>query len=386
MPILANCGISDSTIIGLKKKGLIVPKKVKPVKRAFRTTSEDWIYYAADKFTPPLSQKEKELYSKNPKKFCKDLLDGANFFSEFSGILFETISCINKLFIPERLAGYLIVLRLFAACSDYNYYKYDRHLEYTDHKQSPVGKIYLRLKKLCIFSAKKRKEKNSGRWASLKLLDLISTSLDGRIGMSVEYSSTCSEMRKDIEEKLSIDDKPDLNLLEKTLKKRAPSIYKNLVRKSMYFRKTPTEILIDVFSNSYPSNPQKKHIENKEKALQAYEEIINGLNQKKQKEFKWLVQAIDEFIICQQQEFFIFDGLTPQRKSHLLDTFFVTFTNIKQIIKDNPNLVQSRYKQKMNKILVGNPIVAARKLLHIGENYFISKVLDKYYEELKRWL
>lgn len=172
--VLEKCGITNQIISKLKTNGLFVPKKMKVAKKILKSTSEFWIYYTGDKFTPPLSKKERLDYISKPEKFYIDLLRGVKFFVKVNGILYNAFKNAKKNLRKEELvAALLAVQRIWHASIDYNYFKYDRHLEYDKYKESPVGYYWLRLRKLCLLAAKNSQNEDKELWAKEKMLNLL---------------------------------------------------------------------------------------------------------------------------------------------------------------------------------------------------------------------
>jgi len=174
MTVLEKCGITKRIINGLVKKGLFVPKKVRPVKKPIRSPGEKWVYEIADKFTPPLTKQEREFYIRNPRIFCEHLIRGTKFLIKTCELLYDVSNIAKELPPKEAIAALLVVQRIFHAAYDYNYQKYDRHLEYHDYKESPVGYYWQKLKRLCLLAALKAKVSNPKELATQKMLELIS--------------------------------------------------------------------------------------------------------------------------------------------------------------------------------------------------------------------
>lgn len=172
--VLEKCGITNGMIRKLKHEGLSVSKQVRPYKNAMKSPSEGWFYYVADRFTPPFTKKERNYYIKNPEKFCKDLLKNTEFFRNTAGILYNAFRNLKKLNNEEALAANIALIRLFHASIETLYLKYDRHFEYHDYKQSPVGFHWFRLKELCLSAAKNATIPNPKTWAEEKILQLFS--------------------------------------------------------------------------------------------------------------------------------------------------------------------------------------------------------------------
>lgn len=172
--VLEKCGITNQLISNLKRKGLFVPKKMKVTKKVLKSPSEFWIYYVGDKFTPPLSKKERLDYITSPKNFYRDLLNGTKLFVEVNRNLYRTFEVAKvRLAKEELIAALLAIQRIWHASIDYNYFKYDRHLEYDKYKESPVGYYWLRLRKLCLLAAKNLQSEDKELWAKEKMLNLL---------------------------------------------------------------------------------------------------------------------------------------------------------------------------------------------------------------------
>jgi hypothetical protein len=390
MSVLEKIGVTRETIEQLKKEGLVVPRKIKAFKKAYRTPGEDWVYYAADKFTPSLSREEKEYYLKNPIEFCKTLLERLLFFSRVSGLLFEYLEKIDhKLTNEEAAVAYFSILYFFHACGDYNYYKYDRQFEYEQYEESIVGYFYHKLKELCIRSAKNRGFLDSERKGYEEMLELISIPLDERVGMNTEYLIACSRFFRTVYEKFpSFKEARVEDLLEK-IKKEDEPLFQQVILTSKYFFKLPAEFLKDcIEKGNIETDRIIKEIENKKtKVRNIYEAVSSGLNEKQRNELDWVLRAIEELILTHHKEVFISSGITPNNKSHLLDTFFAAYAKFKECVERHPEFIDKKYLNEIREILrKENPIVAARKLVEKGEKIFSKRLRDLYIEELERWV
>jgi hypothetical protein len=390
MSVLEKIGITDDIIEQLKKEGLMVPRKIRAFKKVFRTPGEEWVYYAADRFTPPLSRKEKAYYLRNPEKFCETLIERLLFFSKVSGLLFEFLEKIDhRLRNEEAAVAYFSILYIFHACGDYNYYKYDRQFEYEQYEESVVGYFYQKLKNLCIKSAKNRGLPNPERKGYEEMLELISIPLDERVGMNSEYLISCGRISRNISSKIpNFKEMKVEDLLEK-VKKEDEILYQEIISKSKYFFKLPSEFLKDcVERGEIEIEKIIEEIEKKKiKARNTYQLVSSGLKGKQRNELDRILKAIQEFILTHHKEIFISSGITPNNKSHLLDTFFTSYTKFKECVEKHPEFINERYQNEIREILrKENPIVAARKLVEKGEKIFSKPLKTLYLEELERWL
>ncbi len=90
-----------------------------------------------------------------------------------AGILYEYAERTSNLTHVEATAALLVITRIFHASLDYNYYKYDRHLEYYDYPVSPVGYYWKQLKDLVLKASQNTGVADPANWANEKLMKMI---------------------------------------------------------------------------------------------------------------------------------------------------------------------------------------------------------------------
>ncbi len=385
MSVLEKAGISNEAIKLSKTEGLIIPRRMKPFPKAFRTPGEDWLYHSADRFTPPLSNEERDRYVRDPYLFCKDLIERLSFFSKMSGRLFEAAKRIEENTDGEEaLAGYLAILYLFHACGDYNYYKYDRHFEYHEYEESPVGYYHRRLKAFCFTAAQRKDVQKSGEWAEQKMLEVISSSLDDRIGMHLKYLLSRQQTRRQISKLILNFQELSTEDLLGAIEARDSSLCRAITERAGFFFKTPAEFVGECVE-AIDFNVEEEIEKSKERTKKAFLEITSGLSPEEKDEFTEVVKAIHEFSLTQQKEVFIFYGITPSG-NHLLEPFLIAWERTREIIGKHPELVNKKYATEAQRILSEeNPVVGARGIVRKGEDLFRAGVRKLYLEELERW-
>jgi hypothetical protein len=221
------------------------------------------------------------------------------------------------------------------------------------------------------------------------MLELISIPLDERVGMNTEYLIACSRFFRTVYEKFpSFKEARVEDLLEK-IKKEDEPLFQQVILTSKYFFKLPAEFLKDcIEKGNIETDRIIKEIENKKtKVRNIYEAVSSGLNEKQRNELDWVLRAIEELILTHHKEVFISSGITPNNKSHLLDTFFAAYAKFKECVERHPEFIDKKYLNEIREILrKENPIVAARKLVEKGEKIFSKRLRDLYIEELERWV
>lgn len=111
----------------------------------------------------------------------------------------------------------------------------------------------------------------------------------------------------------------------------------------------------------------------------------NRLNTKESTELNKTLTTIKIFENTQEQEIKIVSGY-PANEDLLLKTGFSLWTQICNLIKRYPEIVQSTYLPKINTIINGHPITATRAML-LSETLhcFDSKVYKEFVREISRW-
>lgn len=172
--VLEKCGIPNGIIKKLRREGLFVSRRVRPVKNPIKSPSEEWFYQVADRFTPQFTKQEREYYIKNPDLFCRDLLRGAALLAKTCDLLQNAAASANKMPPEHAIAALLAIQRVFHAALDYSYLKYDRHLEYHDYEESPVGHHWKRFRALSVLASKNARVSNPEEFGYKKILEVLS--------------------------------------------------------------------------------------------------------------------------------------------------------------------------------------------------------------------
>ncbi len=147
--VLEKIGIFDGVVKDWKSKGLKISYPIKKKTHYFK--SQDGVVFveSADKYVPPLTNKETITYTKYPEKFREDFLKNVRFYFKFHTFLYNKSLNVKKLTNhKEQLAAYLSLMYLFLSAMDHHYYHFDRYLVYQDYPQTPVGYWWQRLKNI----------------------------------------------------------------------------------------------------------------------------------------------------------------------------------------------------------------------------------------------
>jgi len=146
--VLEKIGISDNILRRWKKEGLTISYPIKKQKKYFKSKDGEVFVESADKYVPPLSARERKIYTKNPKKFKSDFLKNVKFYFRFHTFLFDQSDSIKKLKKKEdKISASLSLLYLFLSAMDHHYYHFDRYLVYEEYPSTPLGYWWAKLKK-----------------------------------------------------------------------------------------------------------------------------------------------------------------------------------------------------------------------------------------------
>jgi len=382
MTVLEKCGISNETIRKLKDKGLVI-KEFRRYLNAHRSPSEEWIYLWADQFTPPLSEEEKQKYINNPKSFYQDLIKNTLIVRKLSGVLFNAYQNTKGLERGEALPVFLSILMLFQSGVDNNFYKYDRHLEYHNYEDSPVGYYWKQLTALCLLAGKKASPKDPDKWARQRFFDIIST--PNKITLSLEYVKDCILVKKRLIKIIKNIDNLEPSDISIILKQNHKNVYKIINKKSEKFFMLPEEFIkLCLNYDEIKIDRSPLIIKKGEKTLleiKIYlesDELINDLMK--------TIEAIGYFKLGQEKTSFIFHGITNKLGGHFIEPAILSFENIKRLLEKNPGFIQNKNKSQVKEILAEDPIIGSRRLIYEGEGYFIKDIKEKYREEIRRWL
>jgi hypothetical protein len=385
--VLEKCGITARIIQCLKIKGLVVPEQIKPVEKPLRSPSEEWFYSIADRFTPPLSQAEKEVYMKSPHLLCLKILDSVNLLFEVSNILYDALEAVKqKLKGEEAVAAILAILKVFHGCLDHNYLKYDRHLEYHEYEESPVGYYWKKLQKLCKKASQKANIKDKNRWVNEKILQLISG--PRRILVTSEYAICCKHVYADLKRKIPNLENLSINSILKKIKTDFPDFFEVIKVYSESFYRSLTEFLRDSIMAKH-IDPLKEIVKSKEVSSEAIREVKNNLSEKDAQEFERTLEIIEDFLAIQEFEGLIAYGIKKNRENRLFDVLIKAYDVLQAILTLNIEFVKPKYKEFVRSLLTAEDVpskyVAVRRLISEGEYCFDENVERLYLDELRRW-
>lgn len=142
--LLSRLGFTGDLVRLFKYLGIVVEERITPRNEKFTSPSSQWFVDIADRYTPPLSPDEAEEFRSNPRKLSARIVRGAMSVVFLSYLLNNILDRSEDLEPCERAAASYLSLVLFHGCFDYCYLKYDRHLEYHDYPESPVGYYWRR--------------------------------------------------------------------------------------------------------------------------------------------------------------------------------------------------------------------------------------------------
>ena len=386
MTIFEKCGISNEMVEEIKRKGFFVPEKHERFPNPLKSIGfPELVYEWADSFTPPLTKEERERYVRNPEDFYKDAVKSSKLFKGIAELLLKVLKNIRDLSPPEATATCLAVLRIYYASFDYNFYKYDRHLEFHDYEESPVGHYYLRLKELCGLVANRKKIPNPDLWAQEKLLFLLTSPF--KTSMSIRFEMDCAVVYQRLAEIAEFTKFfQDHGQLYSIVQQKYPNLSQKIEEIGGKYYKYPEDFLRDCLYRG--GKKPEKILHEKEKAKKSYIEVKECLSAEEIGELEKCIQAIEWFNEIQEEMTFIIDSKIGDNQ--VRDAEFRTFEVLKEIIDQNPWIVKRGYQSEIEKIfgykgLEG--IIAPRILVYNAEHnhYFIPEVEVLFFEELGRW-
>ncbi len=145
LSFLRKAGLSEEVIEGFKKAGIDLLAEVRERKEFFKSHSPQWFVEIADKYTPPLEEEEREKILENPSYLTEKLVFGAAALRIVSSIIASILERNESIEKDVLLA----LNRALHSVLDNLVLKYDRLLEYCEHRESPVGFYFNKLKELC---------------------------------------------------------------------------------------------------------------------------------------------------------------------------------------------------------------------------------------------
>lgn len=168
--ILEKIGITNKIVKKWKRDGLKITYPTKQNPRWFKSADGEVFIENADKFVPPLTEKETKKYINSPKKFREDFQKNLRFFRKFCDYVYEKQKLVDKLKNKEKIAALLSLIYVFQRAMDYHYYHWDRYLVYEDYPQTPVGYWWKKVKDLYTKATKKKVSKKSHSEDFLKII------------------------------------------------------------------------------------------------------------------------------------------------------------------------------------------------------------------------
>lgn len=384
--VLEQCGISESLIRRSRRRGLFVPKTHERIPESFMTSpSDDWVVEWADRFTPPLSTEEIHRYTEAPNRFYEDAVRSAKFMRKMSGVLLHALDKCEKLRPERALAAYLAVLRIYYAMFDFQIYKYDRHLEFHEYEESPVGYFWKQLKDVCLSAMKKAGASDPEKSAEEKRLQILCSS--GRSSLSLQYELACAKLSGRFSELRLERLTPDILVLK--LKRRYPKIYQLAITISREYYKDVEEVVrksLELRSEAYKGRILKSRTAGKK----ALVELEKRLSSKEIAKLHRCIKALDYFMLTQEKIVFIIDSKVEDGSGYVRDAEFRTLDLIGRLLKASPWLVRSGFMEEIDGVFQSKPpllYVAPRVLLYNSEkkHYFNETVERLYLEELQRW-
>lgn len=386
LTVLEKCGINAALIKFFKAKGLSVKKRITPFPSFMRSPSEEWFSSITDRFTPPLEPSEKKAMIANPYIFSHKVAEGATLLSEISGVLHEALSiCKKKLSGGEAIAALLSINHIFISCLHLNYLKFDRHLEYHDYPESPVGHYWQKFNALCLSAATKLPKEEREKWAREKMLQI----LGGRTGMNKtsEYTVACANIRSAIvrEGTSTADVRSTLNHIHNT----SALLYGEISVYCDYFHRSPTEFISDCITMG-DSDPEHFLRVACEASARAVEEVKSNLSKSEVEDLDRIRDIIGAFLLAQETEGFIFSGITPHGHFRVVDTPFDAIGTLSELLQKDWSYVQPQHRKELEDVLKNTDppsrMIASTRLASDLENCLITSVQELLYEELDRWL
>lgn len=378
--VLYKLGITDNKVRLLRKEGIFVRKKrIPPKEERMISPSEKIIVEWADKWTPLLSRQEKRRYFKNPRIFAEEAIKSGKLMRKLSIILLKALDNFKKLDDEEVLAGCLAILRIYYDSFDYQIYKYDRHFEFHQYAQSPVGFIWQSLDKL-IKNSLKKAGKTEEEVQKL-FFDLIS--FPKGESLSLKYQDLCRKLYQNLKKKrFSGLKEQKIWQITKDSKE-----FESLFKKAEKFYKLPSDFISDALKTK---DKKIKIDKTKTNSQKAKDEIAKYLSPRAKNNLNFYLHAIDNFNKAQETVYFIMASKSNDDQP-IRNAEFKTFDIIKDLIDKNPQLVKERYRRKVLEIFNKKgleAVIAPVMLITEGENkhYFIPSVEKLYWKELNRWI
>jgi len=383
MPVLEEVGLHDKEISKLKAAGLKVPERMQKHPKPLHPGHASKELYKLEEQIPRFTDEEFKRYAEEPARFYADALDAALRCSYIIGELLGSIRRIEGLKKPEeRIAAYLMMLKLFFSNYDFNFLKYDRDIEYYEFKESVTGHFWQALRETC--------KKAYPEKADEYFLKLTSGVLPYK---TIKYSLSRWSIKQLIEKR-----KINVNDGEKALreiKAADKALYDIILKTAEHFNKYPKDLLEDVKTAREIDIDKltKVKMENQEIFYKVYKKLM-AQNPADAEAFNDAYRAADTILRLNEKLNFLTGGKTVQGNGYFYnDSLKLSFAKIAEAAAADPNLVRDKaaFAKAMKEVDELKPIgpTPAIKwfLTEFENNKFFSEEINKLYEEeLKRWL
>ncbi|MCW4010019.1 MAG: hypothetical protein NWF05_05310 [Candidatus Bathyarchaeota archaeon] len=382
MTVFSECGVSNKAVNDIRRKGFFVPKNHERFPRALRSIGFPELVYAwADSFTPPLTKLESSRYIDRPSAFYYDAIKSVLYLRQISKLLLKVLDNIESLGDLEAVAACLAILRVYYAAFDYELYKYDRHFEFYEYPESPVGYYYISLKALCFEASKSNKENDE--WARQKFLSLLNC--PAKPSLSSQYQTVLHNLHEEIVARNLANASTDGSRLRKLIEVTDPTLYKEIDRRAKNYYKQPDDLLKDCLRAKGQS---QLVLRSKEIAKTDFLTIQKLLTTQQKRELGKCVNALGWFYKAQEEIAFVMGSKVG--KHNLRDAEFKTFEYLKEGLTTKPEIIKESQRDAALAIFNYSGLeafVAPRIFVYNAENkqYFTQEVSDLYFEELERW-
>lgn len=383
MTVLEKCGLSQRVTDRLKRRGLVITGNTKPFPNFLKSPGDDWVVYTMDSFTPALSDAERQMYVESPEQFCEDLLSNLAIFGELCRELYEATQRFGTLSDEEAIAACFSGLLVFQSAMDSHYYKYDRHLEYHEHKESPVGFHWLRIKEFCKAAGRLAGMEDAESWGRERALRILAAV--GRETVSSRFLSASFRTFRWLTDVVSDLEKLDCEIAVGRLRKENPDAFRRLKATAAVFRRSPEEFLGDSLRSAALRIGEKLK-ERPQAGLSLVEEVHKLLASDEAVRFEFSVEAMRLFQQVQEQETYKFYGLVPRSQVHNIDAGLAIWGELNRRLAKGSQSIVPRYRPKVEALLQGNPIVGTRDLLATTPGCLNQSTRLLYHEETRRWL
>ena len=385
MRALEQCGVSDGVVSQFRSRGLRISPSIRPVESPIRSLAPDWWVYSVDDFTPALTDQELQEFTDIPSKLGEVLLANLRLFSDLCDHLIPASSLLGSIAEPqERLGATLAMLHLFQSAMDNHYYKYDRHFDYQDSQRSPVGLHWARIlshsRTIAASNAPDDCETEARRIA-LRCL----SAFEEQQPESTIYIQICKKLGDKLGTTPSLSELRDISQLEIAVAA-IPQLDQEVAGIAGRFHQSVAEVLTMArdesmsIGNSRLGSPLSQGIS--ESIINDYADLLSA---EAMADLGNSINAMRSYQIAQEQEPFIFYGLTSSGEGRILDVGFACWQSLNEFRQSTPDLIAGHATDDFANLLSGNPIFGTRKVLHLVDYYVAASPLRMYKEEILRW-